>query len=212
MSNQNEDKRRLNQQMRDFILSEMRSTLYVPKLKDKEAAFADGTLATEMYNAFFDAKTRAKMKRLPEGWLPTDANHNQYELTIDINATTSKGKRISRLYYLELGENHPIRPILYEQKRGTSWSPEFVIKKSDKGAKAAFAKKLIALRTEWEEFKDSYHQAERDADQLMRQCRTVAQLLGAWPESEQFVRAIPLPESRSVVIHVDSMNSALGIK
>jgi hypothetical protein len=82
----------------------------------------------------------------------------------------------------------------------------------EKGERKKLREAIIKWKHAGAKLKYNFEEGERQADMLMRQCKTFEQLVGAWPEAEQFVKAIPVDTATAIIIRVADMNASLGIE
>ncbi|MDB5177566.1 MAG: hypothetical protein JWN75_1234 [Candidatus Saccharibacteria bacterium] len=182
------DGTRLNDIGRRFILRGLMNHRFSDRLQDmirRRAAFA-----MEVYNRTFTPQERAKMKRLPEGWLKSEHYISVQVVeksdTIGFNGSLPniRGLPDRVAYFLQSADHstfgsppkkdYMIVPYRYNSlKIKTVADPIFKLHKE--------------LDADWNALVEEIKEADKLAGAILWNCSSIGKLKAAWPECEPFL-------------------------
>jgi hypothetical protein len=187
---------RITVYMRDRIVNDMLKHRFGPEVEaliDARAAFAEA-----VYRDVYDDVTRAKMAKLPQGWLPERSSigaqfggGSRYDV-IDFN-----GHGLGSSAQLAEKRDAILRRHIYRHQHG----PWKAYEPTD--ALAIRHAELDAARRDLE---TRISDAERKAKAAVDGASTTGRLVEMWPEAAPFVAAVAPSPVKLPAIPVDALN------
>lgn len=182
---------RLNGINREIILSNLILDRFGPAYEqfDKDKI----SLALDGYNTFFGAAMIRKMKRLPDGWLPTYAGSRFYfgsrstylDFCCNVANPHAKG-------YIRLPFPHHVKGIKFPVNSPLTTRFEEI-------------ERLQQAKSE------KRNSASAQAWSVLRQATTLRKLLEIWPEISKFVPASMYEEEILPALPIQSLNKTFGL-
>lgn len=169
------------------LRSDLADTLLKRRFDEAHSALAkrEKALGIRIYEDVFDAKTRAAMKRLPAGWLPT-INHAKVKFEAGGYSA------------VHMGEDRPVPHVKYHTTLKVY------------GARDPISEAYQEWESDTKSLRESRSRLEVEIRGALDSVTTIKRLLELWPELEPFV---PKDGVKTLLpaINVSTLNAALKL-
>jgi hypothetical protein len=175
---------RLNQNMRDAILQRMLDHAF--GARSAEIVKLKREFAGDVYDEVYPPKTRAILRRVPAGFLPTTSG---FQVIFAGQYTT-----------VHWGEERPAAEKDLHRAVGTY------------SAEHSFSVRHFEIEKTEARLREERGRALGAARAALRSCTTVKQLVEVWPEAAPFVKAFTAPpQQKALTLNIESLNKQLGL-
>ena len=174
---------RLTQEMRNLILSKMMKHAFGDRTAILDKAFS--LLGQDVYNDVYPKSLQAKMKALPDGFLPTSSHmHVSFGGRI-ANVSFGCSLRVSAALEYNLTK-------IYSAIDGLSV-------------------RYFELAKQRNVLDEESYKAEAAARAALNSCNTTRSLLAVWPEAEPFLKEYLAPPVRALTLSIPDLNKQLRL-